>query len=330
VDTFSLSGLPTRTRVAAWAAQYCAQFDRAELFATDVERFDAQIHVGALAALRFARLACSGSAIDRTPADSAGAGGHSYTVIVQLAGTGILSQYGHHATLSTGDMALCDNAAPHTHSMGERSELIMLRIPAADLREHLPAPEHFCGRRLSAVEGMTCTAASLIINLCRQVESHLPLAVQECLARQVLEMVALSFTLAFENLIAASSVVGGRHAKARLFIEQNLRDPELGPRSIAHSLKVSSRYLRMIFASASESVSSYILRRRLEETARQLSDPRWRGRSICEIAFGWGFNSAPHFSRSFRERYGMSPRQYRARHAGLHGYIQPDTLASAL
>ena len=329
MDTFSLSGLPTRTRVAAWAAQYCAQFDRAELFAADVERFDAQIQVGSLAALRFARLACSGSAIDRTAPESTGIGGHSYTVIVQLAGTGVLSQYGHHATLSAGDLALCDNAAPHTHSMGERSELIMLRIPAGDLREHLPAPEHFCGRRLSAAEGMTCVAASLITNLSRQVD-NLPQAVQECLARQVLEMIALSFTLTFESLIAASSVVGGRHAKARLFIEQNLRDPELGPRSIAEALKVSSRYLRMIFASASESVSSYILRRRLEETARQLSDPRWRGRSICEIAFGWGFNSAPHFSRSFRERYGMSPRQYRARHAGLHGFFQPDRLASAV
>jgi len=330
VDTFSSSGLPTRTRVAAWAAQYCAQFDRAELFAADMERFDAQIHVGTLASLRFARLACSGSAIDRTPADGMAAGQHSYTVIVQLSGSGTLAQYGQHAHLQPGDLALCDNGAPHAHGMSERSELIMLRIPAAELREHLPAPEHFCGRRLVSLEGMTSVTASLITNLCCQTEGQLPPAVQECLARQVLEMIALSFTLAFDNLIAPSSVVGGRHAKARLFIEQNLRDPELGPRGIARSLKVSSRYLRMIFASASESVSSYILRRRLEETARQLSDPRWRGRSICEIAFGWGFNSAPHFSRSFRERYGVSPRQYRAQHAGLHGHRSTGSLTATM
>jgi AraC-like DNA-binding protein len=242
----------------------------------------------------------------------------------------MLAQYGQRALLQAGDLALCDNSAPHAHTMSERSELILLRIPAAELREHLPAPEHFCGRRLPAAEGMTTVAASLVGNLCRQAQSDLPAAVQECLVRQVLEMIAISFTLAFERLIAPSSVVGGRHAKARLFIEQHLRDPELGPRHIAQAMKVSSRYLRMIFASASESVSSYILRRRLEETARQLADPRWRGRSICEIAFGWGFNSAPHFSRSFRERYGMSPRQYRARHAGLHGHSQADTLAAAI
>jgi hypothetical protein len=74
---------------------------------------------------------------------------------------------------------------------------------------------------------------------------------------------------------------------------------------------MSPRYLRAIFATSNETVSAYILRRRLEECARELADPRARAGSITEIAFGWGFNSAPHFTRSFRERYGMSPRQYR-------------------
>ena len=311
------SGLPARTRVAAWAARYCAQFDQAVLSSKDLERFDADMHVGELGPLRFARLACSGSAIDRRPAASAGTVAHSYTVILQLTGTGLLSQYGHAAQLQPGDLALCDNAAPHTHHMGEGSELILLRIPASSLREHLPAPEQFCGHRLPASGGLTSVAASLISGLCRQNGAALPAALQVNLARQVLEVIALGFTNAFEGLILHSAAIGDRHARARLFIEQNLRDPELGPRSIAASLRVSSRYLRMIFARANESVSSYILRRRLEETARQLADPRWRGRSICEIAFGWGFNSAPHFSRSFRERYGLSPRQYRTRHGAL-------------
>ena len=53
--------------------------------------------------------------------------------------------------------------------------------------------------------------------------------------------------------------------------------------------------------------------------------------TICEIAFTWGFNSAPHFSRSFREQYGMPPRDYRARKAAApDGYAEPDTLAAAV
>lgn len=118
--------------------------------------------------------------------------------------------------------------------------------------------------------------------------------------------------MAFDSMVApTSSIVSGRHAKVKLYIEQHLRDPELSPCAIADRLKLSSRYLRMIFATSSETVSAYILRRRLEECARQMSDPRWGRHSIAEIAFAWGFNSAPHFTRSFRERYGLSPRHYR-------------------
>jgi len=319
------SGAATRSRFAAWTAHYCAQFEHAEIVPADLERFDAAIQTGELGSLRFARLSCAGSAIDRT---QSAAVAHSYSLIVQLAGSGTLCQYGQEAHLQPGDLALCDNATPHTHYMAERSELILLRMPANALRGHLPAPEQFCGRRLPGTAGTTSVAAALVNNLCHRTRAGLPQPVQEGLANQLLELVAVSYTLAFDTLIAPSSVVGGRFAKARRFIEQHLRDPELGPQKIARSLNVSSRYLRMIFAGEKDSVSAYILRRRLEEVAHQLADARWRGRSICEIAFGWGFNSAPHFSRSFRERYGMSPRQYRARHGALHGQPERDAVAS--
>ena len=59
-------------------------------------------------------------------------------------------------------------------------------------------------------------------------------------------------------------------------------------------------------------MSILILRRRLEECAMQLRDPIWARRTITEIAFSWGFNNATHFARVFREKYGLSPRDYRA------------------
>ncbi len=102
-----------------------------------------------------------------------------------------------------------------------------------------------------------------------------------------------------------------RNARVRLHIEQNLRDPELCPSAIAAGLRLSPRYLRAIFAASKETVSAYVLRRRLEECARELLNPRLQRLSITDIAFGWGFNSGPHFARSFREHFGMTPRDYR-------------------
>ena len=45
---------------------------------------------------------------------------------------------------------------------------------------------------------------------------------------------------------------------------------------------------------------------------RDLCDPALAARTISEIAFGWGFNDAAHFSRAFRARFGAAPRELRA------------------
>jgi len=319
-------GLPGRIRLAA----YSDQSDHNEHFAADFRRLDLQIQTGRLGVLHFAQVASRGSAVDRVLTGDAADCTPAYTLIVQISGQGTLSQFGQQAELKPGDLVLCDNGAPHRHRIPAGSSLLLVRIPAKALRSHLPSPEQFCARPLAASGGMTAVAASLASNLCGQAQRGLPETLHECLSRQLLETVALAFTHVFGQYIAASSVIGGRYARARLFIEQNLSDPDLGPHAVARALNVSARYLRMIFAREGECISSYVLRRRLEETARQLADPRWRGRSICEIAFAWGFNSAPHYSRSFRDYYGMPPREYRARQAMPNGYAEPDTLATAV
>ena len=63
----------------------------------------------------------------------------------------------------------------------------------------------------------------------------------------------------------------------------------------------------MLFRAQGEPLWSYIRRRRLEGCRTALLDPLWRDRSITAIAFAWGFNSMAHFTRLFREAYGVAP-----------------------
>ncbi|MDH4393235.1 MAG: helix-turn-helix domain-containing protein [Aquabacterium sp.] len=51
---------------------------------------------------------------------------------------------------------------------------------------------------------------------------------------------------------------------------------------------------------------------RLDACRRDLADVRLAERSVSALAFSWGFNDAAHFSRSFREQFGQSPRAWRA------------------
>lgn len=235
----------------------------------------------------------------------------SYTVLLQEHGTSRVDHYGLASVLDPGDLVLVNNAAPHGIALASGSQLVALHVPLRLLRSYLPSPEQFCGRPLRQSDGISESAAQLILGICTQLDQGLADEFHSRIARNLLDLLATAFSLVLDGTFGASPVICDRNARVRLYIEQNLRDPELCPSVIAASLRLSPRYLRAIFAASKETVSAYILRRRLEECARELPDPRLQHLSITDVAFGWGFNSGPHFARSFRTHFGMAPRDYR-------------------
>ena len=94
-------------------------------------------------------------------------------------------------------------------------------------------------------------------------------------------------------------------------METLLSDPELSLEQVAAADGISTRSLQKLFASANQSFSTYLRSRRLERCRLDLSSPICASLSISEICFRWGFNGSAHFSRAFKERYGVSPRAYR-------------------
>ena len=100
-------------------------------------------------------------------------------------------------------------------------------------------------------------------------------------------------------------------ARVHGFIDQNLGDPRLSPKTVAAAHHVSLRHLQQLFADAGTAPATWIRRRRLERCRYALTDPRERHRPIHVIAARWGFADHAHFSRLFRATYGASPSQYR-------------------
>ena len=74
---------------------------------------------------------------------------------------------------------------------------------------------------------------------------------------------------------------------------------------------MSARYVQQLFEREAETFSEYVLSARLARAHRMLGDPRYAGRSITSIAFDVGFGDLSYFDRSFRRRYGATPRDVR-------------------
>ncbi|QRF67518.1 helix-turn-helix domain-containing protein [Ponticoccus alexandrii] len=91
-----------------------------------------------------------------------------------------------------------------------------------------------------------------------------------------------------------------------------LHQPDLTPELIAARHGISSRYLRMIFASEATTFRAYVLQQRLHRAHATLWDPAAIMRTISDVAGATGFSDLSWFNQSYRRRYGQSPRETRA------------------
>ncbi|MBL1097714.1 helix-turn-helix domain-containing protein [Streptomyces sp. 205] len=137
------------------------------------------------------------------------------------------------------------------------------------------------------------------------------------LARNFTDLVA---TLITER--AAGDVAGTVGSRDRqtwevcAYVDRHLGDPGLGPDTIAAAHRMSVRSLHKLFEGEGITVSRLIQRRRLRECARDLAQGDIGERTVSGVARRWGFTNPAHFSRLFRDAYGMSPSQWRDTRAG--------------
>ena len=95
------------------------------------------------------------------------------------------------------------------------------------------------------------------------------------------------------------------------YILNHLQDEDLSPTRIAAANNMSSRYVHLLFAQTGVSASSWIRVQRLERCKEDLRSRTHRDCSIAEIAYAWGFTDPSHFTRVFKQQYGIGPREYR-------------------
>jgi AraC-like DNA-binding protein len=96
-------------------------------------------------------------------------------------------------------------------------------------------------------------------------------------------------------------------------IETRVVDPSLRPANAAAAAGLSVRYANTLLASEGSSLERYIWTRRLERGRRLLLDCGQGHRSIADIAYACGFSTPSHFTRRFKEAFGITPGEFRAR-----------------
>lgn len=312
MDTYSTANVPRNSRATYWNSLYANRLAHVTFNPADPEDFEAELRVGSLGPMGVARIVAKPTDIERTRTHISRGGARLFSFLMLARGSVEFDHCGHSTTLRAGDFTLCDNAAPHRLHSGDSTELLVLRVSPGVIREYLPNPELWCGRRLPSDAMFSAAAVSMVRDIYRRLEGGMPENFGRTAAGNLLAVLSTAIGMTFDVPECASSIVS-RRIQAQRYVEQHLCDPDLTPSAVAQALRISPRYLRMLFAGETESIAGYIQRRRLEECARQLGNPLLSGRTITGIALATGFSSAAHFTRAFRDLYRTTPSEFRRR-----------------
>ena len=229
---------------------------------------------------------------------------------VLLEGAAVLGDGKKEVVVEAGDIVFGPTGMAAALTLTTRFRLLFITAPRVALGHRLVAPHALKIGHLPAAAGMNHVFSGLLRALADTIDG---LTGDEL---RPVELAVTEFLMASLAGDAAGPATPAAIRAAHLHriqqtIETLLAEPDLTIGRVAQAEGVSPRYLQKLFAAAGESFTHYLRLRRLERCRLDLISPRYAGVSISSICYRWGFNGSAHFSRAFREQYGVSPREFR-------------------
>lgn len=303
-------------RFAYWLDMICAMYARLECDPPEAEVYG-HIEFSQLGALQLTEVHSNVQCVRRTPSMIRGDSRDACLVMIQRGGRARVCQDGREAMLSPGDFVMYDTTRPYElHFEDRRHEVITVCLPRSELQPHVVNLQDLTA---TTVPG-TCAAGNLLLTMIDTLRRDLD-RLHPSSAIGVSEGITSIIAAGLRSLPGANvqrpTQLSAYHvARVKAYVMDHLRDPELTIGSIAAAMRMSADHLSRLFRGEPVPLSRWIWQQRLDACRRDLCDPRLMQRGIGDIAFSWGFNDATHFSRSFREQFGISPREWRQQ-AGL-------------
>jgi len=234
-------------------------------------------------------------------------------LVVELNGSHRFRQPRSSYSLQPGDWCLLDTLLPldyWTHT--ESSELLAVTLPRPSTPEQKELLERGVGRRLAGNVGTARVLQKTLTEIFDQIGNIAPFSGSGLLHA----ITTMTWDALREQAAAPLTALDGdpRLALLKAHIDARIAAPSLSVETIAKECGLSVRSVHRAFArDPAGSVSRYIWNLRVRRCADALRDTDQRPPCIAQICRAWGFTSASHFSRVFREHFGLSPRAYRNR-----------------
>ncbi|GLB65960.1 AraC family transcriptional regulator [Arthrobacter mangrovi] len=298
----------TSTNFARWKSIVGAAFPPLRMSLPGSKGFRGHVRAAGSNQLLMSHISSSAHIIERRPDLISKNDGGYLKLSLHLTGTSLMVQDGREVVLQPGDMTLYDTSRPYSMVHEEDFSFLVAMFPADVIRCVAPDAQSFAGLKIDGTTGLGAMVASYMHGLIKNLD-ELNGPTGERLSRIGLDLIGTLLADKLDALPQQGASVQLRQIYR--YIEDHLPEPDLTPSSIAAAHFISIRHLHSLFRTEGHTVAAWIRTRRLEHCRQDLGDPLLAAQSVSEIAARWGFLDAGHFSKTFRQAFGVPPSSLR-------------------
>src|SRR5215467_2602603 len=308
---FSTADLPEKDRVAIWRDHYCRMALKLDIEPFSDAPLECSILTRALPGVQMMSTAMSPVRITRTREFLADGNGdlifiinQSGSVIAQSRGRDIVMREGDALLMSTGEVKVFDRHV-HGGSLSFRIPRSILTSIVVDVDDVVM---QLIPRETEALKLLAGYAAPLFNDIALATPEFRRTAVNH-----LHDLVALALGSAHDGsgLVNGRSVPAARLRMAKAYIIENSNRHDLSVGGVAAYLGLTPRNLQRLFEGEGTTFSEFLLAQRLSRAHRMLTEPRLAQSAVGAIAYDAGFGDLSYFNRSFKRRFGMTPRAVR-------------------
>jgi AraC-like DNA-binding protein len=305
----STADLPEKNRVAMWRDHYCRIVMKVDIEAINGGQLEYSLLARELPGVRVMSTASSPVRITRTREFLADGNGDLVFIINQTGKT-TTSARGQDVVLQEGDAVLMSASEVKVFDRHSYGGSLSFRIPRAILSSMVTYVDDVVMR----VIPRDTDALKLLAGYAAPLFNDIALAGPEfrrTAVNHLHDLVALSLGATRDGLTNGRAIPAARLRMAKSYIIEHSNRRDLSVGSVATHLGLTPRNLQRLFESEGTTFSEFLLSQRLNRAHRMLTEPRLAQNPVGAIAYDAGFGDLSYFNRSFKRRFGVTPRDVR-------------------
>jgi AraC family transcriptional activator of tynA and feaB len=235
------------------------------------------------------------------------AGSDEFMFDFQRRGHSAMVQAGNEGTINPGYGVLYDARRPFEDRLfgpEHRAEVLIATVPAATLLRAVPDAERLCARPVPLSGTMARSIAAFV---------HAAISMPNAPAKQV----GPGIVAYLSGLLRVASGSSHQLSRPDLFhlidgyLRTNIATVRSAP-TLAAEFGISERTFHRIFADRATTFERHVLHLRVGRFRDLLRQPSLAHIPITRLAHQCGFADAAHATRTFKDRFGATPRDFRA------------------